>query len=74
MTALMGPQFSQTASASQMAASTDGTPSSTIFRRTTQGGVTYAPTVINNYPKPERASDSLAMSMRIARYAGVGGI
>jgi hypothetical protein len=35
-------------------------------------GVNYAPTIVNNYPKPERASDSIASSLRVARYlAGV---
>lgn len=31
------------------------------------GGVTFAPQIINHYPKPERASDSIAMSLRLAR-------
>jgi hypothetical protein len=30
--------------------------------------VAFNPTVINNYPKPERASDSIAAALRIARY------
>jgi hypothetical protein len=29
----------------------------------------FAPTIINNYPAPERASDSLATALRVARYA-----
>lgn len=29
----------------------------------------FAPTIVNNYPAPERASESLAMSLRRAQYA-----
>jgi len=32
----------------------------------------FAPTIVNNYPKQERASDSLAVSLRAARWAAGG--
>ena len=32
-------------------------------------GATFNATVVNNYPAPERASDSVAASLRVARYA-----
>jgi len=34
-----------------------------------RAAATFAPTIINNYPAPERASDSLATALRVARYA-----
>jgi hypothetical protein len=43
-----------------------GTPSAVLTLRNTAPPVVN---IVNNYPKPERASDSLAMSLRLAREA-----
>lgn len=32
------------------------------------GGMVFAPQIVNNYPKPERASDSVAASLRAAKF------
>lgn len=67
---LAAPQFSRSAATSSVApaATAAGDPTLVVGASPGGGSVTYSPTINTYYPKPERASDSIASALRVARY------